>query len=134
MRHSAFFLRYLVLGTWYVAIMASSATAQHDQLSYDVDPDFFQLPEGWNFGPTPGAARTADGNILIYTRGPHALLEFDGDGTFVRELAHGEFETPHGLRVDADGNIWTTDIAQHLVKNHASDFEPIAEAIKVLLE
>ena len=108
-------LRYLVLGTWYLAILALPADAQIEQLGYEVDPGFFQLPDGWNFGPTPGAARTPDGNILIFTRGPHALLEFDAEGTFVRELAHGQFETPHGLRVDAEGNIWTTDIAQQLV-------------------
>ena len=115
MRYSASLLRYMILGTSYLTMLTSPAAAQNDQLSYDIDPDFFQLPDGWNFGPTPGAARTPDGNILIYTRGPHALLEFDADGGFVRELAHGQFETPHGLRVDSEGNIWTTDIGQHLV-------------------
>ncbi len=106
--------RRLVLGT-YLALLTSLAVAQTDQLHYDVDPDFFHLPDGWNFGPTPGAAQTLDGNILIFTRGPHALLEFAEDGTFIRELAHGQFETPHGLRVDSDGNVWTTDVGQHLV-------------------
>jgi DNA-binding beta-propeller fold protein YncE len=96
--------------------LGSAAVAQNpDQLDYTVDGDFFHLPEGWNFGPTPGAARTPDGNILIFTRGPHALLEFTSEGAFVRELAHGQFDTPHGLRVDREGNIWTTDIVHQLV-------------------
>lgn len=84
-------------------------------LAYEVDPDFFQLPEGWNFGPTPGAAKTSDGHILIFTRDEHALLEFAEDGTFVRELAPGQFMTPHGLRVGPGGAIWVTDIGHQLV-------------------
>ena len=115
MRYPSLLMRYMVLGTWYLTVSTSPTVAQNDQLWYVADPGFFHLPDGWNFGPTPGAAHTPDGNILIFTRGSHALLEFDEDGTFVRELAHGQFETPHGLRIDSDGNIWTTDIGQHLV-------------------
>lgn len=109
----------LVIGYWLLGIGGvvafSTVAAQPVELEYEVDADFFQLPDGWNFGQTPGAAKTPDGNILIFTREPHALLEFDGDGSFVRELAHGQFQGPHGLRVDPEGNIWTTDTQTHLV-------------------
>ena len=109
-----FTVGYLLSVIW-VAVLFAPANAQPAMLDYQVDADFFKLPEGWNFGPTPGAVQRDDGNILIFTRGEHALLEFTSSGQFVRELAHGQFETPHGLRLDADGNIWTTDVASNLV-------------------
>lgn len=97
-----------------VIIGFSNVVAQ-DELPFEVDSDFFKLPAGWNFGQTPGAALLPNGNILIFTRTEHALLEFEPDGRFVRELAHGMFTGPHGLRVDRHGNIWTTDTVTHLV-------------------
>lgn len=109
----------LVVGYWSLGfggvVGISTASAQPMTLDYGVDPDFFQLPVGWNFGQTPGVAQTDDGHILIFTRDAHALLEFDEDGRFMRELAPGQFQTPHGLRVGPAGNIWTTDVGNHLV-------------------
>lgn len=80
------------------------------ELSFAADSGFFKLPEGWNFGQTPGVAVNSQGHIYVFTRMPHALLEFDAGGNYVGELAAGLFQTPHGLRVDADDNIWVTDL------------------------
>jgi DNA-binding beta-propeller fold protein YncE len=107
---SLFISALTLLLTW-----PSVVGAQGPTLPYEVDADFFQLPKGWNFGQTPGAAVKENGNIVIFTRDAHALLEFDSDGKFIRELAHGQFEGPHGLRIDRHGNIWTTDTRTHLV-------------------
>jgi DNA-binding beta-propeller fold protein YncE len=103
---------------WLLVLTMASPVAIHAQdglLKYEIDPDFFELPEGWNLGPTPGVVETDEGHILLFTRGSHQLLEFDDQGRFARELAPGQFEVPHGLRLDADGNIWTTDVGNHLV-------------------
>jgi DNA-binding beta-propeller fold protein YncE len=43
------------------------------------------------------------------------LSEFDENGKFVRSLGEGLFDHPHGLRVDRDDNIWTTDDSNHTV-------------------
>jgi sugar lactone lactonase YvrE len=43
------------------------------------------------------------------------LMEFDPDGHFIRGFGDGLFDRPHGLRIDADDNIWATDVAGHLV-------------------
>jgi DNA-binding beta-propeller fold protein YncE len=42
-------------------------------------------------------------------------MEFEADGAFVRTLGDGLFDRPHGLRIDAQDNIWTTDVAAHVV-------------------
>ena len=43
------------------------------------------------------------------------LAEYDAKGNFVQSLGEGLFLHPHGLRIDADDNLWTTDDGSHLV-------------------
>jgi DNA-binding beta-propeller fold protein YncE len=42
-------------------------------------------------------------------------MEFTADGSFVRSWGDGLFVRPHSIRVDAEGNIWTTDDGGHTV-------------------
>ncbi|WP_444944090.1 peptidyl-alpha-hydroxyglycine alpha-amidating lyase family protein [Microbulbifer sp. ZKSA006] len=88
----------------------------------------FELPDGWYFGEVAGVARRDNGHFVVFHRGSHPLLEFDGQRRFVREIGAGLFENPHGLRVDQQGNIWTTDTATHLVLK----FAPSGEVALVL--
>jgi len=84
-------------------------------LGYKPVPDIFKLPQGMNFGPCSSVAVTSKGNILVFNRSAHALMEFDGRGRYLRSLANGVFTLPHGLRVDAEDNIWATDTGSHIV-------------------
>ena len=97
------------------AEIASCRPANVPDLGYAPVPDIFKLPEGLNFGQCSGVAVTAAGNILVFNRGEHALMEFDEDGNYLRSLARGVFTNPHGLRVDAQGNLWATDTGSHIV-------------------
>jgi DNA-binding beta-propeller fold protein YncE len=85
------------------------------ELNYKVVPDIFQMPEGVNFGPCSAVAVRANGNILVFSRNEHALMEFNPQGMYLRSLGRGVFDNPHGLRLDAEGNIWTTDTVAHIV-------------------
>lgn len=84
-------------------------------LGYAPVTDIFRLPQGMNFGPCSSVAVNSKGNILVFNRGQHVLMEFDGDGKYRRSLADGVFSHPHGLRVDAEDNIWATDAVHHIV-------------------
>jgi DNA-binding beta-propeller fold protein YncE len=84
-------------------------------LGYRPVPDIFKLPQGMNFGQCSSVAVNSKGNILVFNRGAHALMEFDGRGNYLRSLAQGVFTHPHGLRVDAEDNIWATDGTSHIV-------------------
>ena len=70
--------------------MAQAATIAVQQnvpeLNYRIVPDIFKLPEGVNFGPCSAVAVRANGNILIFTRSEHALMEFTPQGMFLRSL------------------------------------------------
>ena len=84
-------------------------------LPYVAVPDFFKLPPGANFGGTAGVAFNSKGNIFVIHRGLMPLMEFDPDGHFIRGFGEGMFERSHGLRIDAQDNIWATDVAANLV-------------------
>src|SRR6185436_7771890 len=82
-------------------------------LPYIAVSESFQLPSGVNFGGTSGVAFNSQGNIFVIHRGPMPLMEFDPDGHFIRGFGDGLFDRPHGLRIDADDNIWATDVASN---------------------
>ena len=85
------------------------------QNKFTIKPAQFTLPDGWSLGEVAAIAADDDGNSFIFNRGAHPLLVFDPDGAFIREIGQGHFSKPHGLRIDRHGNIWTTDINNHLV-------------------
>jgi streptogramin lyase len=84
-------------------------------LPYSAVPESFKLPPGTNFGGTSGVAFNSKGNIFVLHRGPMPLMEFDPDGHFIRGLGDGLFDRPHGLRIDAQDNIWATDVAANVI-------------------
>jgi streptogramin lyase len=84
-------------------------------LDYIAVPESFKLPPGMNFGGTSGVAFNSKGHIFVIHRGPMPVMEFDADGNFIRGFGDGMFDRPHGLRIDAQDNIWATDVAGHVV-------------------
>jgi len=87
------------------------------------------VPEDVYIEEIPGVALSPNQERLyVFNRGHHPLLAFDRDGQLLDEIGEGLFETPHGLRVDVQGNIWTTDTGNHLVLK----FSPEGEVLMVL--
>jgi DNA-binding beta-propeller fold protein YncE len=97
-------------------------------LGYRPVPDAFKLPRGLNFGPCSGVAVNSKGNIFVFNRSAHALMEFTGRGKYLRTLASGVFTQPHGLRVDAEDNLWATDTGSHIVVK----MDPMGRILMVL--
>ena len=68
---------------------------------------------------TSGVAVTSKGHIIAFHRaaaGKAPLLEFDENGRFVKAFgADLGITRAHGLRVDANDNIWITDVNIHQV-------------------
>jgi DNA-binding beta-propeller fold protein YncE len=102
-------------------VSAERSPAQHPAsiaappLGYEPVPDIFKLPVGMNFGACSSVAVNSRGHILVFHRSAQSLLEFDAEGTYRRTLAQGIFTRPHGLRVDREDHIWTTDGASNIV-------------------
>ena len=84
-------------------------------LDYVAVPDAVTLPAGQTMGPTAAVAFDAKGHLYVLTRGPQAFFEFDQNGAFVRAFGDKMFTRSHGLRIDAQGNLWATDVGAHTV-------------------
>jgi DNA-binding beta-propeller fold protein YncE len=91
--------------------------AAAEEPAYRLVRGFPELPPGVKLGAVSGIATDAAGNILVLHRGDaeRPILVFDPDGKFLRAFGNGLFKSTHGLRVDPDRNVWTTDNANHTV-------------------
>jgi len=104
-------------------LMLASSGYAAEAPPYQLARGFPRLPAGIKLGAVSGIATDAAGNVLVLHRGDadRPALVFDKSGTFLRSFGAGLFTSTHGLRVDPDGNVWTTDNANHTVIKLSAD-------------
>src|SRR6185295_10106347 len=73
------------------------------------------MPADVKMGAPSSVAMMPNGHMLVFNRGQKPLMEFDAQGTLVRAFGDGMYVRPHGMRIDPEGNIWTTDVNGHTV-------------------
>ncbi len=74
------------------------------------------VPDGVNMGASSSVAFDSHGHLYVLSRGMQAITEFDENGKWVRSFGEGMFDVrSHGLRIDKDGNLWTTDVTANTV-------------------
>ena len=98
---------------------------------YREDVGWAKLPAGRKWGMTIGIAIDQDGkSIWVFDRcGAREcggstvppLQKFDAAGNLMTSIGAGLFNRPHGLFVDRDNNIWTTDDRGHAVRKFSQD-------------
>ncbi|MCB0686021.1 MAG: hypothetical protein KDC53_05835, partial [Saprospiraceae bacterium] len=76
---------------------------------------FIKPPMDGNIIQPTGVSVNSHGHIFIFNKGNRKLMEFDSEGNYVKSFGDGLFIDPHGLRIDAEDNIWTTDLEMHVV-------------------
>jgi 6-bladed beta-propeller len=124
-----------------IAAFAVAAHAQQTQPRKPTDlPNSYRLVEGWPTLPESMNGRrwgevirvhvARDGNIWVFHRcfntvpPGHAtcigrgdanppILQFDPSGKLLKSFGVGLFAYPHGFTIDADGNLWTSDVNDH---------------------
>ncbi|MEZ4775076.1 MAG: kelch repeat-containing protein [Bacteroidia bacterium] len=107
--------RIFFLALFSCFLYAIGQTQNAPVLQYQSIPDFFQVPPDGNIIQPTGVAVNSHGHIFIFNKGNLQLEEFDAQGSFVRSIGKGLFKDPHGLRIDKNDNIWTTDLDAHVV-------------------
>jgi sugar lactone lactonase YvrE len=85
------------------------------ELPYRVVPDFFKFPKAMVAGEASAVAVDSRGHIFLFQRTKPMLAEYDAKGNFIQSIGDGLFTHPHGLRIDGDDHLWTTDDGSHLV-------------------
>ena len=83
----------------------------------------------WQLGMISWVAIDNEGLIYLLHRGRAAdpLVVVDGDGRVVRSWGAGHFVMPHAVRIDPDGNVWTTDASTSIVTKFARDGRKLLE-------
>ncbi len=74
------------------------------------------LPDTMEAASYAGVAMTEQDHLIVLSRSAPPFLEFDSDGRFVRGFGADDLlRRAHGMSIDAGGNMWVTDVADHLV-------------------
>ena len=72
---------------------------------------------GWRLGMVSWIAVDRTGDVYLLQRGREAdpIVVIDRGGQVLRSWGKGMFTMPHSIRIDPQGNIWTTDAATSMV-------------------
>jgi len=81
-----------------------------------VSTGFVEIPSAVELGDMSSVAVDAEDRLYVLHRGQPPLLAFDAAGKYVRGWGQGMYKVPHGLQVDRDGHIWTTDNGNHVLR------------------
>jgi len=90
-------------------------------------PELLTLPPDLYFGEVAGVAVNSKGHVFVFSRGNSTgpaygaaaaqLLEFNPDGSFVREIGHNLYawSYAHSVKIDKQDNIWVADKGSDMV-------------------
>jgi peptidylamidoglycolate lyase len=106
---------------------------------YEEVKDWPKLPASMPLGECAGVAVDKQGHVLIFHRpgrgfDPNAttllpdpaILEVDAQsGALIRSWGGSTFRVPHGISVDADDNVYLTDVGLQQVFKFSHDGRPI---------
>ena len=93
---------------------------------YELVEGWGKLPEGWApFSDVVCVRVDADDRVIVFNRSDHPVIIFDRDGNVVGSWGEGVFDRPHGLALDPEGNVWTTDDLGHAVRKFSPDGTPL---------
>ncbi len=105
----------------FFALFGGLGATVASEARYVVDPTWPRKPDRVTWGQMPGITIDARDQVYISTRSSPAVQVYRTDGTFVRAWDIKDATGAHFIRVDPDGNIWTTDIKSHLVCKHSPE-------------
>src|SRR5690349_1987887 len=119
-------------GVFCLVLCAMGGAAQAQQanvpeIRYEAVRNFLKLPPDVYLGEVAGVAVNSKGHVFVFSRGNTTgpaygaaaaqLLEFDGDGKFVREIGHNLYawSFAHSVKVDREDSIWVADKGSDMV-------------------
>jgi DNA-binding beta-propeller fold protein YncE len=104
----------IILRCGFAFAMGAAQIQAAEKIEFIPVPGFPQVPARVTLGKCSAVALDSRGLIYLLHRGKTPLLCFDRDGNYVRGWGDEFLQTPHGLRIDRDDNLWVTDIGNHL--------------------
>jgi peptidylamidoglycolate lyase len=125
-----------------IAFLGMANAALADISSYSVVHGWPSLPKGRALGRASGVAVDSHNHVFVFHSADRdwsdpfpddpiegiTIAVFDGaTGELIAEWGEGMFVMPHGLTVDAEDNIWLTDVGRHQVFKFSHDGELLLE-------
>ncbi|SRR6266508_1615490 len=89
-------------------------------LTFEVVPNWEQLPAGWSHGDVAGVATDAQDRVYVFNRSEHPLIVYDRDGRFLTSWGEGVFTRPHGITI-RDDVVYCADDTDHTVRAFSLD-------------
>lgn len=118
--HTAFFA--LMLAPAFALAQADMPPTNSLPNPYATQEGYLKMPAGRMWGSSSTVdihpdgesiwvAERCGGNINACVQNPdvNMIMLFDKDGNMVRSFGAGYITWPHGIHVDADGNVWVAD-------------------------
>lgn len=114
-------MKIIILQLLGLLLISSTATV----LASDpyVSRGFLTFPAEAEIGAVSAVAVDREDRVYVLQRGEPPLLAFDSNGKFVTGWGKGLFKVPHGLCVDAEGNLWATDNSNHTIRKFSKTGE-----------
>ncbi len=122
------------------ARVTAAAQSPVTEIRFDANASPLTLPAGMHFGEVTGIDIDARRHVYVFTRtGARSsvhdgvasqLFEFGPDGRYLREIGKDlyGFSFAHTVRVDREGNIWTSDEGTNMIVK----FSPAGRVLMVL--
>ena len=84
---------------------------------------------GWELGMVSWVAMDRKGVIYLLQRGNKAdpVVALNREGSVLRSWGRGMYVMPHALRIDPQGNVWTTDAASSKVLKFTPEGKKLME-------
>ena len=91
--------------------------------AFTVDANWARLPDGATWGGnTTWITADGKGSVMVLVRTAPYFRVFTRDGAFVKAFGDaGLFESAHSVTIDAQGFLWVTDSAAHVVHKFSPD-------------
>jgi DNA-binding beta-propeller fold protein YncE len=82
------------------------------EFTYRFDQGWGKLPKWWKIQNCSDVAIDSHERVYILDRGPHPVMVFERDGTFIGSWGEGGmFRAPHGIYIDKEDSVYATDFS-----------------------
>lgn len=113
------FTMVLLLILFSSALAKPSSGQQDDTPHYVVDTTWPKKPDRFKWSQMPGIAVNKQDQIYIFTRSQPTVQVYKTDGTLLRAWYMEDSSGSHFIRVGPEGNIWTANIAEQVVRKYS---------------
>jgi len=96
-----------------------SSSKQGSTPHYVVDVTWPKKPDRFKWAQMAGIAVDSQDQVYIFTRSQPTVQVYKTDGTLVRAWVVEDSSGSHFIRIGPEGNIWTANIAEHVVRKYS---------------